>query len=345
MSTDHKPKICILASEESSPAVLYGIYDVLSSVGVVYPDMVTGMPGEEILDVKIVAASNKPFRCFGNVMVEPHAGIDDITFTDAVIICDMYTPIDSSPRGNYPQQVEWLKSMHANQAILTSVCSGSAVLAETGLLDGHDVSGHWAYRHMFRKNYPKVNWCEDSVLGLSGEKERVITAGGVTAWQGLALFLIEHFCGRQHAINTAKVHLLAAHSNGQLPYSAMTKNELHNDAIIKECQAWIAQNFMLANPVDKMIERSGLQSRTFARRFKAATGYVPLDYVQELRVESAKSMLESTTIGIDEISGNVGYEDTASFRRLFKRKTGLTPMGYRKKFVGIIGHGVASEVT
>jgi len=340
MASDYKPKICILASAESSPAVLYGMYDVLSSVGVVYPDMVTGVPGEEILDVKIVAALNEPFRCFGNVMVEPHAGIDDITTTDAVIVCDMYTPIDSPPQGSYPQQVEWLKSMHDKQAILTSVCSGSAVLAETGLLNGLAVSGHWAYRHMFRKSYPKVNWCEDSVLSLSGVKDRIITAGGVTAWQGLVLFLIEHFCGRQHAVNTAKVHLLTGHTNGQLPYSVMTKNELHNDAIIKDCQAWIALNFTLPHPVDKMIEYSGLQPRTFARRFKAATGYAPLDYVQELRVDSAKTMLESEIIGIDEISSNVGYEDIASFRRLFKRKTGLTPMDYRKKFAGIIGQSI-----
>ncbi len=335
MSTRHLPNICLLASPETSPSVLYGIYDVMSSVGVVYSDMVTGVPGEELLEVRIVARKKKSFRCFGNVMVEPHAGIGEVERTDAVVVCDMYTPIDTPPRGKYPDEVEWLKRMHADEALLTSVCSGSAVLAETGLLDGLEVSGHWAYRHMFRKHYPKVKMREDAVLSLSGESRGIVTAGGVTSWQVLTLYLIERFCGLQHAIDTAKVHLLTSHEGGQLPYSAMTRSELHNDAIIKDCQAWIAENFTVGNPVEKMTARSGLQPRTFARRFRAATGYFPLEYVQELRVESAKKLLETERIGIDEIGGRVGYEDIASFRRLFKRKSGLTPMAYRKKYMGI----------
>lgn len=338
MSVRKKPVISLVASPETSSAVLYGMNDVLTSVGVVYPEMVTGIPGEELLEVKIVAQSRQPFRCLGNVMVEPHASFDEITQTDAVVVCDMYTPIDTPPHGTYPELVEWLKQMHRNKAILTSVCSGSAVLAETGLLDGLEVTGHWAYRHMFRQCYPKVKWCEESVLSLSGEHKRIVTAGGVTAWQGLVLYLIERFCGRQHAIETAKVFLLSEHTNGQLPYSAMTQSGLHNDAVIKDSQAWIAKNYIVANPVDKMTEQSGLKSRTFARRFKAATGYFPLDYVHELRVESAKQLLETESMGVEEISGKVGYEDTASFRRLFKRKAGLSPMTYRKKFVGITGH-------
>jgi transcriptional regulator GlxA family with amidase domain len=85
-----------------------------------------------------------------------------------------------------------------------------------------------------------------------------------------------------------------------------------------------------------MTERAGLQSRTFARRFSAATGYHPLDYVQELRIEIAKKLLATETTNVDEISVTVGYEDPTSFRRLFKRKAGLTPAVYRKKFAGIV---------
>ena len=322
--------------------MLYGVYDVLSMVGMVYLDMVTGVPGEGLLDVRIVAQSRQAFRCFGNILVEPHAGIDEITTTDAVVVCDRYTRHDSSHRGTYPELVKWLKQMHVNNAILTSICSGSTILAETGLLDGLEVSGHWAYQHLYRKNYPKVKWRKDLTLNLSGENNRIITSGGVTAWQGLALYLIEHFCGRQHAIETAKAHLLSGHLNGQLPFSAMNQNELHNDAIVKNIQQWIARNYSLNNPVEKMTRQSGLHTRTFARRFRAATGYFPLDYVQELRVESAKNLLQTGELGVDEISGKVGYQDTASFRRLFKRKAGLTPMAYRKKFTGITGHGMMS---
>jgi transcriptional regulator GlxA family with amidase domain len=268
-------------------------------------------------------------------MVEPHASIDDVEQPDAVVVCDMYTPINQPPRGTYPREVEWLKRVYANDALLTSVCSGSAVLAETGLLDGLEVASHWAYRHMFREFYPKLKWQEDSVLNLSAEQKRIITAGAVTAWQDLAIYLIRRFCGVQHSIDTAGVHLISTHTDGQLPYASMTRNKQHNDAVISDCQDWIADNYNCTNPVTRMTDRTGLQTRTFARRFRAATGYHPLDYVQELRIEIAKKLLSTEATNIDDISVSVGYEDPTSFRRLFKRKAGLTPAVYRKKFAGI----------
>jgi transcriptional regulator GlxA family with amidase domain len=89
-----------------------------------------------------------------------------------------------------------------------------------------------------------------------------------------------------------------------------------------------------------MARHSGLNTRTFARRFRAATGYQPIDYVQALRVEEAKQMLETSEGGIDDIAAAVGYDDPASFRRLFKRRAGLTPAAYRRKFLGIGAIGV-----
>ena len=337
MNAKDRPLIVLLASPETSPLVLYGLFDVFASVGSGYMEMITGVPGEDVLDVKIVAASSKPFRCIGNIMVEPHACIDDVEEPDAVVVCDMYTPINQAPRGTYPREVEWLKRVYANNALLTSVCSGSAVLAETGLLDGLEVAGHWAYRHMFREFYPALKWQEASVLNLSAEQKRIITAGGVTAWQDLAIYLIRRFCGVQHAIDTARLFLLSPHTDGQLPYASMTRSKQHDDAIISDCQDWIADNYNCTNPVTRMTDRTGLQTRTFARRFRAATGYHPLDYVQELRIEIAKKLLSSEATNIDDISISVGYEDPTSFRRLFKRKAGLTPAVYRKKFAGIVG--------
>ena len=335
MKDQNCPLIVLLASSETSPAVLYGLYDVLASAGSGYTEMITGVPGEELLDIKIVAASSKPFRCFGNIMVEPHASIDDIDHPDAVVVCDMYTPIDQPPRGTYPREVEWLKKVYANNALLTSVCSGSAVLAETGLLDGLEVAGHWAYRHMYREFYPKLKWQEASILNLSAEHKRIITTGGVTAWQDLAIYLIKRFGGAQHALNSARLHLLSPHTDGQLPYASMTQSKQHDDALISDCQDWIIENYNCTNPVARMTARTGLQARTFSRRFRTATGYHPLDYVQELRIEIAKKLLSTEATHIDEISVSVGYEDPTSFRRLFKRKAGLTPAVYRKKFAGI----------
>jgi transcriptional regulator GlxA family with amidase domain len=255
----------------------------------------------------------------------------------------MYTPVNQPPRGKYPAEIAWLRRMHDGGALVCSVCSGSLVLAEAGLLDGREAAAHWAYDELFRRCYPKVMMRAGAVLCLSGAAEGVVTAGAVTAWQDLALWLIARLCGQRQASETAKVFLLATHEDGQLPYAALVQHRDASDAVIGECQSWIAENYTIEYPVQRMAERSGLNPRTFARRFRAATGYQPIDYVQALRVEEAKQMLETTETGIDEVAAEVGYEDAASFRRVFKKKAGLTPAAYRRKFQGISAVGRAVQ--
>ncbi len=332
MAKIKKPLIALLVAPETSASVLYGLYDVLVSVGAVYLDMTTGSPGHELLDVRIVSAEGKPFHCVANVPVTPHCSIEDIGTPDAVVVCDMYTAIHASPTGRYPRETNWLRHVHEDGALISSVCSGALLLAEAGLLDGRTATAHWAYRDMFQRHYPKVRFKSESMLCLTSEEERVVTAGGVSAWHDLAVFLIARFCGQGQAIETAKVFLISGHSEGQSPYAVMTRPMKSDDGPISDCQTWIADHYAGANPVERMAERSGLNVRTFARRFRAATGYAPIDYVQALRVEESKQMLETGNLGVEEIGASVGYEDPASFRRIFKRRVGLPPAAYRRKF-------------
>ncbi len=327
-----KSSIVLLAAPETSASVLYGLYDVLLSVGAVYTDMVAGSPGIELLNVAIASADGKAFHCLGNIPVEPHKSISDIDHADAVIVCDMYTSIYDVPTGRYPREVAWLQRVHQDGALISSVCSGALLIAETGLLNGHSATAHWAYRDMFQRHYPKIAFRNDSILCLEAEGDRIVTAGGVSAWHDLAVYLIARFCGYQHAIETAKVFLISGHSEGQSPYAVMTRPMASADGPISDCQTWIADNYAIPNPVERLVERSGLTARTFSRRFKAATGYAPIDYVQAMRVEEAKQMLETDALSVDEVGVLVGYGDSASFRRVFKRGVGLSPSAYRKKF-------------
>jgi transcriptional regulator GlxA family with amidase domain len=336
MSERAKPLIALLAAPETSPSALYGLYDVLYSVGAVYPDMTVGQPGPESLDVRIVSRDAERFRCIGNVMVEPHASIDAIGSAEVVVVCDMYTPIHQAPRGRYPREVAWLRQMHAAGAVVCSICTGSLMLAEAGLLDGRETACHWAYRDLFLRCYPAVKMRMDSVLCLTEEPKGIVTAGGVTAWQDLAIYLIARLCGQLQALRTAKVFLLSGHEDGQLPFAAMTRRIETADGLIADCQNWIAENYAKPNPVQRMMERSGLNPRTFARRFRVVTGYPPIDYVQDIRVEEAKQLLETEQLAIEDIAGAVGYDDPASFRRLFKRKAGPTPAAYRRKFSQLV---------
>jgi transcriptional regulator GlxA family with amidase domain len=339
MSSRELPRICLLASRETAPSILFGLYDVLSTAGIAFEELVSGEAGPRVLDVRIVAATPEPFRCACDVLVEPACVIDDVAETDAAVVCDMYVPVTESPVDRYPAEIQWLRRMYARGAIVSSVCSGSLLLADSGLLDGIETASHWAYRDMFREYFPRVTLREQDVLTISGKDSRIVTAGGVASWQDLALYLIARLCGQRHAIDAAKVHLLSPHDEGQLPYAVMGLRPQKADAVIRACQVWIAANYTCTNPVSQMVERSGLNPRTFTRRFIAASGYPPMEYVHSLRVEEAKQILETESLSVDEVGHHVGYEDPAYFHRLFKRKVGLTPARYRRKFAGIEAFG------
>ena len=335
MTFGRRPRIALLAAPETSASVLYGLYDILLSVGPMWPDMTAAASGDALLDVLIVAVSPEPFRCFGSILVEPHAALADVGDLDAVVVCDMYTPIDTPPRGRFAAEAGWVRRVHAGGALVATVCTGSLLLAESGLLDGRSCAGHWAYAGLFESAYPQIRFLPGAILDLSSEPQGLITAGGVTSWQDLALHLIARYCGAQHAARTAKVYLLGGHEDGQLPFAAMTRLLRADDAVMRDCLAWIDDRCATPNPVAAMAERSGLMPRTFARRFKAATGQPPIDYVHALRVERARQLLETGSDAVEDIGFEVGYGDPTFFRRLFKRTTGLTPAAYRRKYAPI----------
>ena len=130
----------------------------------------------------------------------------------------------------------------------------------------------------------------------------------------------------------ARFFALQWHDGNLSPYIVFRGRTDHGDATIVKAQEWLATHFAVANPVEELVNQSSLAERTFQRRFTEATGYSPIEYVQRLRIEDAKRRLERTSVAADEISWQIGYEDAAFFRRLFKRTTGLTPGAYRKRF-------------
>jgi transcriptional regulator GlxA family with amidase domain len=169
-------------------------------------------------------------------------------------------------------------------------------------------------------------------LCCSDARPDIVTSGGATAWQELALFLITQHAGIEHAVRAAKFWLLPDQGKLQSPYMAMPLGIPHGDPAVRDCQVWLSEHYATRNPVAAMVEQSNLAPTTFARRFRRATGYAPMDYVHTVRIEEAKQILETTDASIERIGAEVGYEDPASFRGLFKRKSGLTPAEYRRLF-------------
>jgi len=325
-------RVDILARPDTSPCTLFGLHDFLNSAGIGWETNVEGGAGKPLFDSRIVAADPEPFRCSSGLLVTPDAAIADASESEVALVPALATPAWMLPREHDPRELDWLREKHARGRIVGSACTGTLVLAASGVLDGCEATSHWAYRDLFRIHYPRVHLRLDRNLCVSGTGNRVVTCGGATVWHDLALHLIVRFWGIDHARRVARYWVLPERGVDQSPYSVLSPYIPHDDAVVRDCQFWAVDHYAEPNPVSIMARNSSLPRATFARRFRRATGYQPMEYVHAIRVDKAKEALERTEQSIEEIGHEVGYEDAVSFRRLFKRKTGLTPSEYRRKF-------------
>lgn len=333
MPTQRQPvSVKLLAVPETTVSILYAFYDVFSTFEAAWSKLTTGDEVPSSFEAKIISPVEGPLVCRGGLPVSPHESLQSNAVPDVVIVPDISIPLGDDPRGRWPEAADYLRRMHDAGATICSVCTGSLLLADAGILDGRAASTHWGYVEMFRRFYPQVDLQPERIFVPGNTTHSVVTTGGPATWEELALYLIARYRGPAAAIQASKVFLLGDKGEGQLIYAALLQPRRHDDAVIADAQAWLADNYAVANPVAALVERSGLADRTFKRRFKQATGYAPIDYIQTLRIEEAKQQLESTELAVDAIGAAVGYEDPTFFRRLFKRSTGVTPSRYRQRF-------------
>lgn len=326
-------RVALLALPESYPAVLYSLHELLGAVGQLWSS-VTGEPETARCRFAplIVSADGRPLRSPAGSTIAVEAALGAGPRPDIVIVTDLGLPRGFEPRGHWAAEVAWIRSLHAGGAIVCSVCSGSVFLAEAGLLDDLEATSHWSADQLFRTCYPRVILRPERILSPAGAEHRIVTAGGASTWTDLGLYLVARFAGETEARRMAKVFVIGDKSAGQLPFAVRARPRQHEDGAIAAAQVWIAEHYPTANPVQQMAAIAGMNERTFARRFRKATGYSPVEYVQALRLEEAKQMLETTSERSDAIAEAVGYTDPAYFRRLFKRSVGMTPSRYRLQF-------------
>ncbi|MFA7506373.1 MAG: helix-turn-helix domain-containing protein [Burkholderiaceae bacterium] len=311
----------------SSP--ITGLYELLTSFPVV-ADFYDDVPAISPFDVEIVGRSRKTLTAPSGLPIRIQRSIAEIEHSDIVILPAM--AVEPGKHRQHPELVRWLRGMHERGAVLCSACTGLVLLAETGLLEGRRATTHWSFAPAMQQAFPGIEMCVHEVLVTAGEREEFVMAGGAASWQDLALYLIERFVGVAASRAIARFELLERHASGQTPYLPFSPRTGHGDALVLESQRWLDENFPLANPVAAMTRLSGLSLRSFERRFRKATGYSPMNYVQHTRVEEAKRRLERDDASIDRISWEVGYEEAAAFRRVFKRIVRMTPGIYRRKF-------------
>ena len=323
--------VSIVIFPECDPSIIYGVFDTLYAPGVFWNRMV-GLEERPLFRPRLVAAANEPIQLCTGVTVMPHEAISNIDRTDVVFVPNVMVYTPACIRRLDRSLIGWIRDMHQRGSQVVASCGGPIVLAEAGLLDGHPATTHWSYAGLLRSQFPEVDLQENRILVRSGPGHSLICSGGASSWQDLCLYMIAHHGGIEEALRISKIFLYQWHRDGQQPYASMVANVGHGDATIERCQAWLAEHYDQPDAVREAVARSGLPKRTFDRRFRSATGYAPLAYVQSLRIEEAKQMLETGDDPIEDVGQHVGYEDAASFRRLFRRLVGMTPGDYRRKF-------------
>jgi transcriptional regulator GlxA family with amidase domain len=324
--------VSLVVFPECDPSIVYGVFDTLWAAGWLWGS-IRGAPSDRRpFEPRLVAAETGPLQLCTGVSILAQDTIADVSHTDIVFVPNVMVQTAEDLKSLDRRLLEWIRRMHADGAQVYAACGGSLVLAEAGMLDGEEATTHWSYAPLFRRLYPNVKVREDRILVQAGPGHSIVCSGGASSWQDLALLLIARHAGTEEAIRISKLFLYQWHRDGQLPYASMIANVDHGDSAIERCQAWLAQNYEHADIVAGLVQRSGLPKRTFDRRFRAATGYSPLAYIQALRIEEAKQLLETGSASVEAVAREVGYEDAASFRRLFRRLAGMTPGDYRRKF-------------
>jgi transcriptional regulator GlxA family with amidase domain len=322
----------VLALPETAGSALYGLVEVLMSTGNIWQRLVRSDAGTLPFHVQIASMSARSFRCGNGIPVSPSVAIRDNPSADIIVIPQLWLGPDEHLGGRHTELTAWIRERYEKGAFIYSACSAALLLAETGLLDGREATSHWGYQELFERRYPQIRFRPEPSLCFADASGRLVTAGGSTAWHDLALHIISRHVSPGEALRIAKVYLLKPHEEGQLPYRPLVKPQPHADSAVRDCEIWLTKHFHESGAVGRVVKHSRIAERTLKRRFKAVTGLTLIDYLQNLRIEEAKRLLESSQRSADEISADVGYEDASFFRRLFNRRTGLTPMRYRRMF-------------
>ncbi|WP_334189299.1 GlxA family transcriptional regulator [Noviherbaspirillum sp.] len=227
-----------------------------------------------------------------------------------------------------PEQLA-IRDFARSGRLLASSCSSTCLVVHAGLLDGRRATTSWWLANYFRKQFPQVRLDAEELVV---QDEQFISSGGVTSFLDLALWLVGHFGGEALRQTAAKVLVVDGNRSSQAPYVAAAMMQDQGHAVVERARRWL--NRQLGQPwtMAQLAAHCHTSPRTLLRRFQEATGMSPVRYAQQLSVERAKALLESTRLSLEDITQRCGYEDPATFSKVFKRWVQATPREYRLRF-------------
>ncbi|MFI1395611.1 GlxA family transcriptional regulator [Streptomyces sp. NPDC020681] len=311
-------------------SVLVVLYDGVQSLDVTGPvevftraGMVTGDPAA--YPIRTASLDGSAVRTSSGLSLVP-----DTALADAAPHHTLLVPGGEGTRRPDAAVIDWLRENAPRAERLLSVCTGSLLLADAGLLDGHRATTHWALCDHFARRHPQVDVDPDPIFVRDG---RIATSAGVTAGIDLALALVEEDHGRDVALTVARILVVFLRRPGnQAQFSAQLAAQTARREPLREVQHWVSEHPDGDLSVESLAGRARLSPRHFARAFQAETGMTPGRYVERVRLEHARRLLEDTAYGVQEVSRAAGYGTPEAMRRAFVKTLGTAPAEYRRRF-------------
>ncbi|PWN69348.1 AraC family transcriptional regulator [Chryseobacterium phosphatilyticum] len=281
--------------------------------------------------IDLIGVQKKSIQSGLPILFQCNRMISDDFNTDVVIIPPMNTesqPVNTLLAQN-KELMDWIKKKYDQKTEIISLCTGAYFLAECGLLDGMPATSHWGAINDLQKKYPQIDFKPDHVVTHS---KAIITGGGGFSSLNALLYFIEKNSSKEVAVELSKYYALDYGRTSQNIFSIFSGQRLHDDHEIHKAQSYIEEKFKNDISVEQVAGEVNMSKRNFIRRFKNATTLNPIEYIQRIKVEAAKKALETGETNIADVTYSIGYNDLKTFRTLFKRITGLTPVDYRNKY-------------
>ncbi len=281
---------------------------------------------KQLHQVVVAGTTGKEEYVKGLVAIKTDAHISSIKKTSLIII-PAALPVKSTS-DNQPM-LDWIVQQYKAGAEIASMCSGAFILAATGIIDGRSCSTHWSLGDTFREMYPKVNLQADKLIT---DENGIYTNGGAYSFLNLVIYLVEKYYDRPTAIYCSKVLQIELDRNSQSAFSIFTGQKQHGDEMVQQAQKFIESNIEEKISVEVMSSQFAVGRRNFDRRFIKATGNTPVEYMQRVKIKSAKKAFEGSRKTINEVMYEVGYSDVKAFREVFRKITGMSPLEYRSRY-------------
>jgi transcriptional regulator GlxA family with amidase domain len=283
---------------------------------------------KELFKIELAGISKEVEFYNGLFSVKPHTNISAITKTNLIIIPSLNHNYEKAVKGN-KELIDWIAEQYKNGAEIASICTGAFLLASSGLLNGRSCSTHWSAADNFRSMFPEVNLETDKLIT---DENGIYTNGGAYSFLNLLIYLVEKYFDRQTAIFCSKVFQIEMDRHSQSAFIIFKEQKLHGDEVVKKAQTYIENNLHGKISVQHLSSKFAVSRRNFDRRFIKATGNTPIEYLQRVKIESAKKALETSRKTITEVMYDVGYSDVKAFREVFRKVTGMSPLEYRNKY-------------